>query len=390
MVDSAPALAERFFHTFVIKVHSRCDLACSYCYMYEAFDRDWRSMPRRMPRDVLEWTARRIAEHARTHRIPEVSVVLHGGEPLLAGAEWIAFAVETFRREVAADTKVDFAIQTNGLGLTRDGYLDMLADLDVRIGVSVDGTADDHDRHRRFRDGSGSHRAVSEALTLLRTGPYQSLFSGLLCTIDPRTDPVGTYEALLEHRPPMVDLLLPHGNWDNPPPLLVPESGSTPYADWLIAVFDRWFDVPVRETRVRVFTETINLLLGGRARVEGLGLEPLGYLVVETDGAIGQCDALRTAYEGATKLPLHVASDPFDRVLLEPAVVARQSGLAALAGTCRACALRRVCGGGHYVHRYRSATGFANPSVYCADLYAYIRHVRARVDAAIGALRQSL
>jgi uncharacterized protein len=35
------------------------------------------------------------------------------------------------------------------------------------------------------------------------------------------------------------------------------------------------------------------------------------------------------------------------------------------------------CGGGLYAHRYRSATGFDNPSVYCADLEKIITHIRA-------------
>ena len=35
------------------------------------------------------------------------------------------------------------------------------------------------------------------------------------------------------------------------------------------------------------------------------------------------------------------------------------------------------CGGGLYAHRYRTGSGFMNPSVYCADLEKIITHVRA-------------
>jgi uncharacterized protein len=27
---------------FIVKVHSRCDLSCDYCYMYEMADQSWR------------------------------------------------------------------------------------------------------------------------------------------------------------------------------------------------------------------------------------------------------------------------------------------------------------------------------------------------------------
>jgi uncharacterized protein len=386
---SPPKMIDHSFHTFVLKIHSRCDLACTYCYMYQSFDQGWRTQPRRMQPVVLDWTARRIAEHVQAHRLPEINVVLHGGEPLLAGLELITFAVETIRAATGPGTRVNAAVQTNGLRLS-DAYLDVLAGLGVTIGISLDGTPGGHDRHRRRHDGSGSHARVVEVLHRLVGGPHRRLFSGLLCTIDVQEDPVETYEALLVHRPPMVDLLLPHGNWSSPPPGLIPGSGRTPYADWLIAVFDRWFDAPVQETQVRVFREIINLLLGGRARVEGLGLEPLGYLVIETDGGISQSDALRTAYAGAARLPRHVARDSFEQVLREPSIVAQQIGLAALAESCQTCELHRICGGGNFVHRYREGSGFTNPSVYCADLYGLIQHVRRRLGKEIEQLRKTL
>jgi len=36
-----------------------------------------------------------------------------------------------------------------------------------------------------------------------------------------------------------------------------------------------------------------------------------------------------------------------------------------------------------YVHRYRSGTGFSNPSVYCPDLMHLIHHVHAVMQADI-------
>ena len=72
---------------FVLKVESRCDLACDHCYVYEAADQSWRGRPKGIPDDVLRQTARRIAEHATEHGLDLVEVVLHGGEPLLVGVD---------------------------------------------------------------------------------------------------------------------------------------------------------------------------------------------------------------------------------------------------------------------------------------------------------------
>ena len=103
--------------------------------------------------------------------------------------------------------------------------------------------------------------------------------------------------------------------------------------------------------------------------------------VVESDGDIEQVDSLRSAYPGAGATGLNTATDPFDRALRHPGIIARQLGVAALCAECRACPLHRVCGAGHYAHRYDKGTGFLNRSVYCGDLARVITHVRSRVAA---------
>ncbi|QKW30972.1 FxsB family radical SAM/SPASM domain protein [Streptomyces seoulensis] len=371
-----------------MKFHSRCDLACDYCYMYRAADQSWRHQPRSMSPAVIAWTARRIAEHVHTHGLRAVSVVLHGGEPLLAGPRLLRLAVTEIARAVGPGVRVTTAVQTNALRLD-EAWLDTLGELDVRIGVSLDGDRAAHDRHRVRPGGGGSHRRVAAAVQRLAEGPHRRLFAGLLCTVDLRNDPHTTYRELLRYRPPMIDFLLPLGTWDAPPPGRIPGRPDTPYGDWLAAVFDQWYAAPVRETDVRVLRDLVSLVLGGRSRTEGLGLEPVRYAVVETDGSIALDDTLRVARAGAARTGLHVARDSFDRALGHPDVRARQSGAAALSAVCRACPLLPVCGGGHHVHRYRAdGTGFRNPSVYCPDLTGLIRHVHREVAADTARLRR--
>ncbi|QGZ51550.1 MULTISPECIES: FxsB family cyclophane-forming radical SAM/SPASM peptide maturase [Streptomyces] len=367
-------------HSFVLKVHSRCDLACDYCYMYRSADQGWRAQPRTMAPATVDRTARRIAEHLSAHGLSEAGVVLHGGEPLLAGDAALARTVRTLRAAVGPGVRLRFSLQTNGVRLT-ERRLDLCGELGVRIGVSVDGGRAAHDRHRRGADGRGSHGRVREALRLLAKEPYRPLFAALLCTIDLRNDPVRTYEELLVHRPPTVDFLLPLGHWRTPPPGLVPGARRTPYADWLWAVFERWYGAPARETGVRLLDDLMALLLGAAPQTEALGLSPVRYAVVETDGSLAQDDTLRTAYDGAARTGLDVWRHSFDELLRHPGIAARQWGADALCATCRSCPLHQVCGGGHYANRYRPDTGFANPSVYCADLTALIGRVRGRLAA---------
>jgi uncharacterized protein len=115
--------------------------------------------------------------------------------------------------------------------------------------------------------------------------------------------------------------------------------------------------------------------------VESVGAAPVNVVVVETDGSIEQADTLKAAFHGASRTGLHIARDSFDAASRLPEIAARQLGVRALCARCQDCHLSRVCAGGLYAHRYRAATGFANPSVYCPDLMRLIDHIRATVQA---------
>jgi uncharacterized protein len=197
--------------------------------------------------------------------------------------------------------------------------------------------------------------------------------------VDLAADPIAYYQAMLACRPPMIYLLLPHGTWDTLPPGLDPNGRETPYGDWLVAVFDHWYDAPRRETGIRFFEAVISLILGGDTACESLGTGQVDLLTVETDGSIEQVDSLKVAAEGAPATGLHVARDSFDAALRHPGIAARQRGLDALSDTCRTCPIVTICGGGLYTHRYRALNGFENPSVYCRDLYRVITHAVDRV-----------
>jgi uncharacterized protein len=373
----------------VVKLHERCNLACDYCYMYEAADQSWRNRPAVMAAATVEQTAWRLAEHAKRHDLDHVRVVLHGGEPLLAGTDVIARTVHAVRDAVAADTRVSFALQTNGV-LLDDRFVRLFRDQAVRVGVSIDGSQLANDRHRRHANGRSSYASVVRGIELLARPENRDLYGGLLCTIDVDNDPIDTYESLLSHHPPRIDFLLPHGNWAFPPPRLAGRSADrhatpTPYADWLIAIFDRWYDAPVRRTGVRLFESIMALLLGGASSTEAIGPGVPTSIVVESDGSIEGNDALKTTAPAGGATGLTVFSHSFDDLLAHPLIASSRLGPAGLGPSCRSCPVVNVCGGGLHAHRFAAGGQFDNPSVFCADLYRLIRHLHARLTADLSA-----
>lgn len=388
-VRSAP------FRQFVLKVHSRCDLACDHCYIYEAADQGWRAQPMVMSVATAEAVGRRIAEHAGPAGLSLVRVVLHGGEPLLAGARRlgeIIAAVSDPLLGLDKPPRLDWRIHSNGVRLDEE-LCELFSKHNVKVGISLDGDLAANDLHRRYANGRSSHAQVLAALDLLRSPRFRHLYAGILCTIDLRNDPVAVYRALAEQAPPRIDLLLPHATWDAAPPrpdgIARPSTPADPaYARWLLSVYEAW-SADGRPFGIRIFDSIRSTRHGGPPLTEALGLAPSDVLVIETDGAIEQADSLKVAFDGAVDTGLNVHRDPLSAASANARIEARQTGPSALSAQCRACPVLGSCGGGLYAHRYRAAdaaaddpaAAFRNPTVYCADLLHLITALDERENA---------
>jgi len=358
---------------YVLKVCSRCDLACDHCYVYEHADQSWRAKPLRIADATVRQAAVRIAEHAKSHRSDEVHVVLHGGEPLLLRYAGLRAVVGTLRSIIDPVTRLDLRIHTNGVLLDEE-LCDLFVGYAVKVGVSLDGDREANDRHRRFSSGRSSHSQVRRALALLRKPEYRHLYAGILCTIDLENDPIAVYEALLAEAPPRIDLLLPHATWERPP--YRPSGAHAPYAEWLGRIHARWL-TDGRPVPIRFFDSLMAAWEGRSSGSEAAGLDAVDLLVIETDGSWEQADSLKTAFENAPATGLNVFSHSVDEAAASPGVAGRQVGVEALCPTCRDCPLVRACGGGLYAHRYKPGSGFDNPSVYCDDLKVLIPRIIA-------------
>ena len=290
------------------------------------------------------------------------------------------------KRALGGLCRLDVKVHTNGV-LLNEEFCELFDEYGVGVGISIDGDRAANDRHRNYRDGRSSYDAVIRAIRLLASDRFRHLYSGLLCTIDVANDPIRVYESLLELAPPRLDLLLPHATWDAPPPRTA--GTGTEYADWLIPIFDRW-QADGFPVRIRTFDSIIATLAGGNSGTEALGLAPVSMVVVETDGSYEQADSLKVAFDGAPSTGLDVFTHSLDSVLDHPGIATRQHGIADLSAACQQCPVVSSCGGGMYAHRYKSGSGFDNPSVYCADLLKLISHIGERLPHVAGSVSHAV
>lgn len=367
------------FRQFVVKVHSRCNLACDYCYIYEMGDTTWMLQPPSMSVEVARQAALRIAEHARRHSIERVEIVLHGGEPCLLGERRLRALLEIFERALDSVTLPVFSMQTNGVLLT-DAMLKMLNDFDVNIGFSLDGGRVANDKHRLHRDGAGTYNDVVGRICALRNSEYSRMFTGILATIDVTNDPLQVYGDIRALGPPSMDLLLPHGNWTELPPFIELDAASTPYADWLIPIFDYWFASSEPEPSIRLFDQIIRRIFHEPSQSELIGISSVSLATIESDGSYELVDTMKSVFDGAARTGKNVFDNALDSLMGEPSVASRQIGMQALCDVCRKCDVASICGAGYYPHRYSRGSGFLHPSVFCRDLYKLITHIETVIE----------
>jgi uncharacterized protein len=367
--------------TVLVKVASRCNLDCSYCYVYHMGDEAWRDQPKLISPQVIEALADALAEQYCRQDVP-FSVVLHGGEPLLLGVKRLDAICGRLRDALPHPCGIH--IQTNGILLT-DPVIDVLVRHDVGLSVSIDGPAALHDRFRRDHRGRSSHARVSAGIErIMRRGDAVPLFAGVLAVIDPGSDPGEVYRSLKALGAPSLDFLVRDGNWDQLPFGKV-EAGSTEYGDWLARLLAHYLADP-SPPRVRILDDMLRLLLGGVSQKEGVGITDYGIVVIEPDGRIDKNDTLKVAHAEADRFdrPWSILTDKLSDFLDSPAFRQYYRQQRPTSPLCASCPDLAICGGGMVAHRWSSAGGFNNPTVFCADqrrLIAEMRGVVARISA---------
>jgi uncharacterized protein len=358
----------------VVKVVERCNLNCSYCYMYNHADQSSRRRPSVMSEELFTLLMRRIREYCDQDSERRMAITFHGGEPLLLGASRLAHYA-TIAREIVGDRLAHMALQTNATLITRE-WIDVFQEHNIYIGVSLDGPADIHDAMRVDHAGNGSHAKTVRGLMNLREA---GIFAGVLCVINPAVNGRQVYDFFRSIGIERMAFLLPDITHDSKP-FRYGGLGRTPVADYLIPVFDRWFEEDNPNVVIRLFWDIIKGMLGGKSSTDTFGNYAQSYVVIESDGAIQPVDTLRVCEEGMIETGLNIREHSFDDLhlgapLLEQLV---HYGLP-LCQTCEECPEVKVCGGGYVAHRYSHANGFQNPSAWCQDILRLFEHIRRQI-----------
>ncbi|MCZ2337666.1 MAG: radical SAM protein [Chitinophagales bacterium] len=359
--------------TVLIKTASRCNLDCSYCYVYQGEDTSWRQQPKRMSVETINVLVTRLIEQSQSQSVG-FAIVLHGGEPLLLGHERLEYLLKLLRGYFSHDL-YPISLQTNG-GLLTEKYLNLFSDMKVSVSVSIDGNRQANDLARVSRTGQSSFDDTVKGINLLKSHPNTDfLFAGTLSVVQPSISPIDTYNFLKSLGTPSMDFLFQDGNHDKLP--LGKESfESTEYGSWMSKLLTLYLsdDEPIK---IPCLDDIIRLSMGGKSSKEGKGQESFGILIIETDGEIRKNDTLRLSFDGADFFNVreNIRTTSLSRIISSSEFKAVSELQTPTSSTCLNCSVLDICGGGMPLYRWSEKNGYDNPSIFCKDHYIIIKNI---------------
>jgi uncharacterized protein len=351
----------------LIKLASRCNLKCTYCYWFR--DADVYKKPAVLTPDSEDAFCARLEEHIREFNLQYFLVVFHGGEPLLFPKyRFDAFMKKLRAIEASTGCVIARGITTNGI-LIDDEWVELLKTHDISVTVSIDGPEEINDRYRIDFKGRGSLAQTLQGLECLRKGGVEP---GLISVCNPGTDPEKVLAFVVnELGVPEFDILPPDATHaDNPPPI----------ADYFIKLFDVWYDkYAERGVRIATLDAMIRGLVGKLSLSDTIGLGPIETVTLMADGSLEPLDVLRIAGNGSTASKLNVRSHAIRDVRTDPVWREAFEASTHLCDTCLKCEYLDACGGGHLAQRWSTERRFDNPSVYCESWKRIFTHIWDRI-----------
>jgi uncharacterized protein len=367
--DAEPlAFAEHPIGQLLIKVATRCNIDCDYCYWFR--DASVYDKPKLMSARVLQQLLQRIEEHVAGYSLPDLPIVLHGGEPLLWGTDnFYRFAAACAAISSRTGCDIPISVTTNGV-LIDEAWLDCFETTGMSVAISLDGPAHIHDLHRKTFQGTGTHAAVERAARLLVS---RDIGVSALAVCNPAYPAKDYADFFAACGIASYDIMIPDATVDEKPASIAAFYNSL-FAHWLEANRSQ------PTVNIRIVSDMISAMLGNNSPTEGVGHKPVELCTVMTDGSVEAHDVLRIAGDGFTRTSFNIFEHALDDVRGEPRWQAAREASINLSEKCRSCKFMNACGGGYLPHRFSKVNGYDNPSVYCDDLYAMFENMQGVLE----------
>ena len=356
----------------VVKIASRCNINCSYCYMYNLGDTSYKMQPKFIAEQTTLNFAKKLLAHLRENNSPHAFIIIHGGEPLLMDKKDFEIFINCFKIILESEIRLLFTLQTNGI-LIDEEWIAIFKKYNINVGVSLDGPKADNDRYRVDKNGNGTYDRVMNGLNILKENDFKT---GILSVMNLESDPIEYYNHFKNLNVPSFDVLLLDGTHDNKHDIF--KNKISP-SEWYIKMFDEWFNDKEQNFRIRIFDLIVQEILGEETTSDALGIHENNVVVLETNGDLEAVDVLKACGESFTKNGININTHEIDEIGKSELIDVYYNSGNYLCRKCLACPVQEICGSGYLPHRYSSENGFNNPTIYCDDLLKIITHIQSAV-----------
>lgn len=374
----------------VVKLTERCNIDCSYCYMFNKSSDLYLRKPKQISISCAENIARFLLHAAKSKGTKSVRIIMHGGEPLMLNKEVFRGICDTFYRVLSEEVTVKFALQTNAI-LVNDDWISLFSRYQVSVGVSLDGPEHLNDLERVDHNGQGTYTKTVEGTRKLQESALQGdiPYPALLCVIDPRHDGGEIFRHFVDDLNfYSLDFLLPIETYDTASRSVVEGVGT-----YLVSVLDSWLEHEDQERIFLRFFDSFYQFVTGKNRITGEEVRGSNTLILTfaTDGTFGPDDTLRIL--GDELFDFDSRETTIDEYLSKSSIRRIEVANKVAPKACTDCSWVGYCRGGaangRVINRYQSETGFDNKSLLCPSL----REIYTRVASSLlegGADKQRL
>ncbi|MEK7575789.1 MAG: radical SAM protein [Patescibacteria group bacterium] len=351
----------------ILPVGLTCNLRCKYCTnnsQRNFFNPALKVMEEKILYRIFSETKPLI------DRNKKLTIIWNGGESTLAGLDFYRMAVE-LEKEIFKNQEIENGIQTNGT-LIDDEWCEFFKKENFAPSISLDGPSWMHNRLRVDSQNNGTYDRVFKSYQLMKS---YDLRVGILGVITPynvdypeeimnwlKENNINNWDFLLSFEPPESDAGLTINNLKA--------------TDFMIRLFDAWFNEDNPKIRIRTFRDVIRSELGNKPTLCSWQRGCLKFISFDNLGNAFLCTKFHIYPETGYG---NILEQSLENILSSQKVEIINQTVYDGQHECRKCQWVNSCGGGCSFIRYALHKKFNAPFMYCGARKTLFQHIRKRI-----------
>lgn len=355
----------------IIKPTYACNFRCKYCYLSNGTKTSNRTMDVEFAKKVF----RQIKVCMAKSQSRKLTIIWHGGEPLLWGIENYRQILAYVRNELKG-YNLKNCIQTN-LSVIDKEYIELFKEYDVHVGFSFDGPKEINDSQRVDANGNGTYNTIVSKIKLCKENSIS-----LGCIVVGSKRHMGhiqeLYQCMCEHQlnfkfNPLFEAGEAQNNEDY-------GITSNEYAQMAIELFDLWYDDNLNQVNESNFQEIASALVTGKVSGCMFGKNcQENFIAISPDGEVFPCG--RFCDESMNKYSygnLHMESLEEILFRIKKSEIYKRAEYIERS-SCKMCKFYNVCHGGCLHDGFLKSGDFTSKTFLCLAYKQIFAHIEEKM-----------